>query len=571
MSDFLASGCLIDEMQEMSDAQLLRDYAEHGTETAFSEIVARHADLVYSAALRQVSAPDFAGDVAQDVFSALASKAAPLANQLAGGGSLVGWLYRSTRFAALNHLRDDRRRLAHEKQAMEQFATNAETAPDWDRLRPVLDEAMAGLNDEDREALLLRFFKRHDFHAVGLVLGVSDDTAQKRVSRALEKLRQQLARRGITSPATALSAVIMANAVQTAPAGLAASISSTAVLTGTAFTNTITAAKAIAMTTLQKATIAATLTIVAGAGIHQAYKASQLRHQVQMLQQQQTPLAEQIQKLQHERDDATHRLASLTDEKSRDTELLKLRAEVTALRQTARERAATESTTGVWATRIAFLKQRLDQMPDKRIPEMEFLTDKDWAAATRDADLSTDDGMRQAMRALRSAAKDNFLNAMRDAIQKYAAAANGGDLPGNPAQLAQAINANAALLPSDLAQLKPYFDVPVEDATLERYQFLPPGKVHDNLSDILVKEIAPPVDPEYDTHHEMGLNSGGIGNVNLIADAVAAAAKDYAQANNGQMPSDPAQIADYLKQPLEAALVLKYLPKLPTDAAVPGK
>jgi RNA polymerase sigma factor (sigma-70 family) len=558
-------------MQEMSDAQLLRDYAEHGTETAFSEIVARHADLVYSAALRQVSAPDFAGDVAQDVFSALASKASPLANQLAGGGSLVGWLYRSTRFAALNHLRDDRRRLAHEKQAMEQFATNAETAPDWDRLRPVLDEAMAGLNDEDREALLLRFFKRHDFHAVGLVLGVSDDTAQKRVSRALEKLRQQLARRGITSPATALSAVIMANAVQAAPAGLAASISSTAVLTGTAFTSTITAAKAIAMTTLQKATIAATLTIVAGAGIHQAYKASQLRHQVQMLQQQQTPLAEQIQKLQHERDDATHRLASLTDEKSRDTELLKLRAEVTALRQTARERAATESTTGVWATRIAFLKQRLDQVPDKRIPEMEFLTDKDWAAATRDADLSSDDGMRQAMRALRSAAKDNFLNAMRDAIQKYAAAANGGDLPGNPAQLAQAINANAALLPSDLAQLKPYFDVPVEDATLERYQFLPPGKVHDNLSDILVKEIAPPVDPEYDTHHEMGLNSGGIGNVNLIADAVAAAAKDYAQANNGQMPSDPAQIADYLKQPLEAALVLKYLPKLPTDAAVPSK
>ena len=325
------------------------------------------------------------------------------------------------------------------------------------------------------------------------------------------------------------------------------------------------------MTTLQKATIAATLTIVAGAGIHQAYKASQLRHQVQMLQQQQTPLAEQIQKLQHERDDATHRLASLTDEKSRDTELLKLRAEVTALRQTARERAATESTTGVWATRIAFLKQRLDQMPDKRIPEMEFLTAKDWAAATRDADLSTDDGMRQAMRALRSAAKDNFLNAMRDAIQKYAAAANGGDLPGNPAQLAQAINANAALLPSDLAQLKPYFDVPVADATLERYQFLPPGKVHDNLSDILVKEIAPPVDPEYDTHHEMGLNSGGIGNVNLIADAVAAAAKDYAQANNGQMPSDPAQIAPYLKQPLEAALVQKYLPKLPTGSAVPGK
>ena len=174
--------------------------------------------------------------------------------------------------------------------------------------------------------------------------------------------------------------------------------------------------------------------------------------------------------------------ASLTDEKSHDGELLKLRAEVTALRQTARERAATDSTTGLWATQIALLKQRLDQMPGKRIPEMAFLTDKDWAAATGTPTSSTDDGVRQAMSALRSAAKDNFLKAMRDAIKKYAAAANGGALPGKPAQLAQAINANAALLPSDLAQLKPYFEVPVEDAALQRYQFVPPG------TDILVNE-----------------------------------------------------------------------------------
>jgi len=186
--------------------------------------------------------------------------------------------------------------------------------------------------------------------------------------------------------------------------------------------------------------------------------------------------------------DKTGRLASLTDGKSRDTELLKLRSEVTALRQTVRERATIQSTTMGWATRIALLKERLDQMRDKRIPEMEFLTDKDWAAATRDADLSTDDGARQAMGALRSAAKHNFLSALREAIKKYAAAANGGGFPVDPAQFAQAINANAALLPSDLAQLKPYFDVPVEDEILQRYQFLHPGKVHDNLSDVLVKE-----------------------------------------------------------------------------------
>jgi hypothetical protein len=329
------------------------------------------------------------------------------------------------------------------------------------------------------------------------------------------------------------------------------------------------------MITLRKTAVAATFAIVVGVAIHQAYKASQLRDQVQALQRQQASTADDIRKLQHERDDAIRRLVLLTGEKNHEAalqpELLKLRAETTALRQTARERASTESITGAWADRTAQLKQRLDQMPDKRIPEMQFLTDKDWAAVARDADLSTDDGVRQAMSALRSAAKDNFLNAMRDAIKKYTAAANGSSLPDDPAQLAQAINANAALLPSDPAQLKPYFDVAVEDETLRRYQLLPVGKVHDNLSDVLVTETAPPVDPEYDTRHEIGLYSGGAGSVNLIADAVAAAARDYAQANNGQPPTAAAQIAPYLKQPVQPALAQKYLEKLSSEATAPSK
>src|SRR5262249_28471544 len=152
---------------------------------AFREIVARHADLVYSAALRRVSSPDLTRDVAQSVFTDLARKAGPLAKKLAENSSLVGWFYRSTRFAALKLLRDAGRRAAQERQAMEQLLINSESAADWERVRPLLDEAMDALNDEDREALLLRYFKQMDFRAVGCALGVSDDAAQKRVSRAV--------------------------------------------------------------------------------------------------------------------------------------------------------------------------------------------------------------------------------------------------------------------------------------------------------------------------------------------------------------------------------------------------
>ena len=326
-------------MQETTDAQLLRDYAEHRNEAAFRELVSRHADVVYASAVRQVSSPDLAHDIAQSVFTDLARKAQPLAGTLTGDASLLGWLFRSTRFLALNQLRDDRRRQARERQAMQHFDPASETAPEWERVQPVLDEAMAELSDEDRDALLLRFFKNRDFRAIGATFGVSDDAAQKRVSRALERLRTQLTSRGVTTTAVALSTVLSTNAVPLAPAGLAATLS-TAALAGTtvATTTTATAIKTIAMTTLQKTLITATFAAAVGTGIYEARQASQLRAQVQTLQQQQSPLTGQIQQLQSERDEAARQLAALRDDNERlnrnSGELLRLRGEVNLLRHT---------------------------------------------------------------------------------------------------------------------------------------------------------------------------------------------------------------------------------------------
>src|SRR5438132_167741 len=188
----------MDKMQAKSDAQLLREYAENGSEAAFGEIVARYTDLVYSAAVRQVRSPDLARDVAQSVFTDLARKARPLARRMNEGDRLVGWLYRSTRYEALPVLRSDRRRLARERLVMQHLDTASEPLPDWDRIRPVLDEAMASLAGQDRDALLLRYFKNEDLRSVGVALGVSDDAAQKRVARALQKLQTYLVRRGLT-------------------------------------------------------------------------------------------------------------------------------------------------------------------------------------------------------------------------------------------------------------------------------------------------------------------------------------------------------------------------------------
>jgi RNA polymerase sigma factor (sigma-70 family) len=374
------------EMQEKSDAQLLRDYAECGTEAAFREIVMCYTDLVYSAAVRQVESADLAADIAQSVFLDLARKAKPVSERLTTGSSLAGWLHRGTRYAALNHLRDTRRRLTNERQAMEQFLTNSESSVDWEQIRPALDEALDSLGDEDREAVLLRYFKNLDFRAVGFTLGVSDDAAQKRVSRAVEHLREFFTKRGVTVGASGLVVLIAANAVQAAPAGLAATISSAAVLAGTtiAATASATTIKTIAMTTLQKALITTTLAVVAGAGIYKTRETSTLRSQVQTLQQQEAPLTVQIQQLQRERDEARIQLASIREEKERLTnntaELLRLRGMAGVARRAIGEaeqlraqlaRQASEATNNPITGAMAdAMKQSMEQQVEGRLSRM---------------------------------------------------------------------------------------------------------------------------------------------------------------------------------------------------------
>ena len=221
-------------MQTKSDIALLREYAEQGIEAAFTEIVSRHTDLVYSAALRQVNSTDAARDVLQNVFSGLARAAQALSRTMDQDASLAGWLCRSARNLSLKLRRDELRRHSRERQAMQDLEPVAEIVPDWDRLRPVLDEAMSGLSDSDHDALVLRFFKNQALSAVGTALGLSEDAAQKRVSRALDRLRAELGRRGVTTSVGALATAVSANAVTLAPGGLATDVAGVALASATA-------------------------------------------------------------------------------------------------------------------------------------------------------------------------------------------------------------------------------------------------------------------------------------------------------------------------------------------------
>lgn len=220
----------------MDDHVLLRRFVEERANEAFAALVERHVNLVYFAALRQTGGNTaMAEDVAQEVFSDLARKAASLVDRPV----LAGWLYTSTRYAAANARRAAGRRRAREQEAyaMQEIMRDDSAATEWERTRPLIDEALHTLSATDREAVLLRFFQGRPFAEIGAALRLTEEAARKRVERAVDKLAAVLSRRGVTSTSAALGAVLVQQAAVAAPAGLAGTLAGSALVgmtTGTA-------------------------------------------------------------------------------------------------------------------------------------------------------------------------------------------------------------------------------------------------------------------------------------------------------------------------------------------------
>jgi RNA polymerase sigma factor (sigma-70 family) len=215
------------------DAQLLRRYALDGSEAAFGELVRRHVDLVYSAAVRVLNGDNHrAQDVTQQVFSELARQAKTLSRH----PSLVGWLYTTTRHMGLHVVRSEQRRATREKEAtsMNELLCEPDSEPAWTELRPVLDDAMHELGETDRGAVLLRYFKNQTLGEIGREMGLSENAVRMRVERALDKLRVCLARRGVTSTGSALALALSTQAVGAAPAGFVATLASASLAGATA-------------------------------------------------------------------------------------------------------------------------------------------------------------------------------------------------------------------------------------------------------------------------------------------------------------------------------------------------
>jgi RNA polymerase sigma factor (sigma-70 family) len=506
-----------------SDHELLTRYANESSNEAFTELVRRHLDLVYTAARRQVSSNGLAEEVTQSVFLDLA-KAAPRLNRQT---PVVAWLHLVARRTAIDLVRRESRLKVRQQIAAELAAATHPSSSEWSQLAPLLDEALDTLSEADRGALLMRYFENKSLREVGQALGVSDDAAQKRVSRALFRLKEFFGKRGVAVGATGLLTNLSTYAVQSAPATLSSALASLS-LTALPPAALVSSVQTLTMTALQKTALTIVALVAIAGGAYQSYRLSlesagnaSLEHQIADLSAKQAGLlraqagtARSLAEVEKQIDAA---LALTDDMKSGD--------------------AATAAKMRAWLNRTDQLKQLAKERTDLAIPEFALLSPERWLLSAQDVKLDSENDIRVALASLRHESENQAVNILENALSAY-------------------LRANQNRLPSDPAQLAPYTHPMLGPGILNRYEMTAQGDLDHASSRYLIGSKAP-VDVERDTYW-MIVAHGTIAGSALAKD-VESAQKRYAEANSNQPAADAAALIPYLKWPLEAGVLSNYL------------
>ncbi|ATC63393.1 hypothetical protein CMV30_05175 [Nibricoccus aquaticus] len=499
----------------MSDHELLQAYTREGSSCAFAELVRRYLDLVYSAARRQVRAPHLAEEVTQNVFIDLARSA----KRLKPTQPLAAWLFLVTRRRAIDVLRSEARVHSRPEPLTDDPAENAVGTSE--QMEPLLDEAVASLSEDDRRAVILRFFENRSLREVGDVLGASEAAAQKRVSRALEQLRTYFGKRGVVLGAAAVATQLSAQAVVPAPAMLAANLTGVTALAAASTQGS----QIILMTTLKKIAFSAALTLSVGVAFYEAHQLSLEKARTRSLEERMEALLKDSRELRAKQEAALKRLATA------ESELASVRAAASG------GDPEIESALEAWLDRVKALHTWLDKMPDKRIPEMAYLTEDDWLEAAKSAKVETTLGARDALSTLRNLALKRFGKPLSAALDRYKKETK-RPLPGAPEELAA------------------YFDPQIDPAILKNYELGKLDKTRVIDSDggearmVLRNKI---VDDIYDARYSYtGGGSTMMQSVHLSFDAINEAVTEFKRVNSAQLPTEPSQLMPYLKRPVDA-------------------
>jgi RNA polymerase sigma factor (sigma-70 family) len=492
------------------DASLLRRYAEERTETAFAELVRRHLDGVYSAALRRLGGDrHLAEDVSQQVFAALAGQA----ETLAAREEVTGWLYTTTRNVAANVVRGERRRKQREQEAlnMNEVFAPTENEADWSRVAPVLDAAIDQLAENDRAAILARFIDRRAFGEMGAALRISEDAARMRVERALDRLRALLERRGIASTSAALGIALANHAVAAAPAGLAGTVAAGAILA------TVTGGAIFFMSTsFLKTGVIAVVVLTSAAGFF---------YQNQNIRKLQTENAQWQARYSQAGKSSRINVTIAQNGDLGGTEIERLRELVARLK---------DNPANSWQERVALLREALVQLPELSIPELQLATDEDWLDAAKEK-LETGDDFRHALSKLRNLVTQKFAKIAQPALRAY-------------------LNVHDGQFPRAAMDIQAHLERVIDPAIWQRYAVVSAdtvGNVRVGGNFIITQKRV--IDEALDSEVVIGPN--GFGSSSYGVSALKSMTAAFFAANPGKQLGDPEQLRPFAITSKQKAII----------------
>src|SRR5579862_1205072 len=209
------------ECAKMTDKQLLDRFVSERSQAAFAELAERHGRMVYATCRRDLIDRQLAEDATQAVFVLLATKAAELPRTV----SIPGWLFITARNVSRGMLRTEQRQKRLEREAAMDTEKAFESDHAWCEIEPSINDALSALKASDKDIVLKRFFQGLSVRELADEIGITEDTASKRLSRAIERLRRYLRAQGVVVAPAVLAISLVEHAVSPVPQNIAASIS----------------------------------------------------------------------------------------------------------------------------------------------------------------------------------------------------------------------------------------------------------------------------------------------------------------------------------------------------------
>ncbi len=189
---------------------LLNQFKRNRDEEAFLEIVQGYSGLVFSASLRIVHCPTLAEDVVQETFLRFLNKYASIEK------SIAGWLYRVATQISIDKIRSKDARLKREKNYAEYNAIATEGFT-WEEIAPHIDVCLSALAPEETELLISHFLKGVTQGELARRKETSQPTISRLLNQSLEKLREELKKKGFALSTSFMLSLLSTNFIEAAP------------------------------------------------------------------------------------------------------------------------------------------------------------------------------------------------------------------------------------------------------------------------------------------------------------------------------------------------------------------